>query len=136
MEGFIHTQILSIKELKVSGASSKISEAVSTFQNCVCSTVMVVLFEQLIKGTNSTSPCTRPRVFLLAFLETNPCPTLYPTLCFWKQLRGRGSLIPRPWQAEMFYEVTHCAGYVLANARPHQLRWGDWEVEAACQVFG
>ena len=53
---------------------------------------MVASFEQLIKGTNSNMPCTRPRVFLLAFLETNPCPTLYPTLCFWKQLRGRGIL--------------------------------------------
>ena len=42
--------------------------------------------------TNSTSPCTRPRMFLLVFLETNPWPTLYPTLCFWKQLRGRGIL--------------------------------------------
>ena len=52
----------------------------------------VALFEQLIKGTNSTSPCTRLRMFLLVFLETNPCPTLYPTLCFWKQLRGRGIL--------------------------------------------
>ena len=52
----------------------------------------VASFEQLINGTNSTSPCTRPRVFLLAFLETKPCPTLYPTLCFWKQLRGRGIL--------------------------------------------
>jgi len=57
--------------------------------NCESS---VASFEQLIEGTNSTSPCTRPRVFLLAFLETNPCPTLYPTLCFWKQLRGRGIL--------------------------------------------
>ena len=36
----------------------------------------VVSFEQLIKGTNSTSPCTHPHVFLLAFLETKPCPTL------------------------------------------------------------
>ena len=50
----------------------------------------VVSFKQLIKGTNSTSPCTRSRVFLLGFLGTNPCPTLYPTLCFWKQLRGWG----------------------------------------------
>ena len=55
----------------------------------------LVSFEQLIKGTNSTSPCTHPCVFLLVFLETNPCPTLYPTLCFWKQLRGRGNLHPR-----------------------------------------
>ena len=55
----------------------------------------VVSFEQLIKSTNSTSPCTRPCVFLLAFLETNPCLTLYPTLCFWKQLRGRGILRSR-----------------------------------------
>ena len=58
----------------------------------LCACTQVVSFEQLIKGTNSTSPCTRPRVFLLAFLETNPCPTLYPTLCFWKQLRSRGIL--------------------------------------------
>ena len=35
---------------------------------------------ELIKGTNSTPPCTRPRVFLLTFLETNSCLTLYPTL--------------------------------------------------------
>ena len=39
----------------------------------------VVSFEQLIRGSNCTSSCPRPRVFLLVFLETNPCPTLYPT---------------------------------------------------------
>ena len=42
---------------------------------------LVASFQHLIKGTtcSCTSPCTRPRVFLLAFLETNPCPTLYST---------------------------------------------------------
>ena len=44
--------------------------------------------QQLIKGTNCTSPCPLPCTFLLTFLETNPCPTLYPT--YPKQLRGRG----------------------------------------------
>ena len=28
----------------------------------------------------------------------------------------------------MLRKVTHCAGRVLANARPHQLRWGDREM--------
>ena len=29
----------------------------------------------------------------------------------------------------MFCKVTHCAaGRVSANTRPHQLRWGDWEM--------
>ena len=28
----------------------------------------------------------------------------------------------------MLCKVTHCAGRVSANARPHQLRWGDWEM--------
>ena len=56
----------------------------------------VASIQQLIKGTNCTSalnctsPCTLPHTFLLVFLETNLCTTLYPTLCFWKQLRGRG----------------------------------------------
>ena len=40
----------------------------------------VVSFQQLIPGSKCTSPCTCPRMFLLTFLETNPCPTLYPTL--------------------------------------------------------
>ena len=54
---------------------------------------LIVTKNGRLRGTiYSTTPCTRPRVFLLAFLETNPCPTLYPTLCFWKQLRGRGIL--------------------------------------------
>ena len=36
--------------------------------------------------------------------------------------------------------VTHCAGHLSANARPHQLHWGDREMESAfscteyCQV--
>ena len=28
----------------------------------------------------------------------------------------------------MLCKVTHCAGCVSANTRPHQLRWGDWEM--------
>ena len=28
----------------------------------------------------------------------------------------------------MLYKVTNCAGHVLANTRPHQLHWGDWEM--------
>ena len=39
----------------------------------------VASIEQLIKDTNCTSPCPLPHTFLLALLETNPCPTLYPT---------------------------------------------------------
>ena len=31
----------------------------------------------------------------------------------------------------MLRKVTHCAGRVSANARPHQLRWGDREVGTA-----
>ena len=42
--------------------------------------VSVFSFQQLIKGTDSILPYTYPRVFLQAFLETNLCPTLYPTL--------------------------------------------------------
>ena len=57
-----------------------------------CQTATSLGRASLVRATNQGSPCTRPRVFLLAFLETNPCPTLYPTLCFWKQLRGRGIL--------------------------------------------
>ena len=29
----------------------------------------------------------------------------------------------------MLYQITHCAGHVLAITRPHQLRWGDREME-------
>ena len=32
---------------------------------------------------------------------------------------------------KMLYKVTHCAGHVLANTRPHQLRWGDREMGTA-----
>ena len=31
----------------------------------------------------------------------------------------------------MLCKVTHCAGRVLANTRPHQLRWGDREMGTA-----
>ena len=31
----------------------------------------------------------------------------------------------------MLRKVTHCAGRVSANARPHQLCWGDWEMGTA-----
>ena len=31
----------------------------------------------------------------------------------------------------MLRKVTHCAGHVSANARPHQLRWGDREMGTA-----
>ena len=31
-------------------------------------------------------------------------------------------------QAQMLCKVTHCAGCVLANTRPHQLHLGDWEM--------
>ena len=29
----------------------------------------------------------------------------------------------------MLHKVTHCAGLVLANTRPYQLHWSDWEME-------
>ena len=29
----------------------------------------------------------------------------------------------------MLCKVTHCTGRVLANTRPHQLLWSDWEME-------
>ena len=31
----------------------------------------------------------------------------------------------------MLCKVTHCAGCVSANTRPHQLHWGDWEMGTA-----
>ena len=31
----------------------------------------------------------------------------------------------------MLYKVTHCAGRVSANTRPHQLHWGDREMGTA-----
>ena len=31
----------------------------------------------------------------------------------------------------MLCKVTHCAGHIFANTRPHQLRWGDREVGTA-----
>ena len=31
----------------------------------------------------------------------------------------------------MLRKVTHCAGRISANTRPHQLRWGDWEMGTA-----
>ena len=76
-------------------------------------------FEQLIKATNSTSPCTHPCVFLLVFLETNPCPTLYPTLCFWKQLRGRGILCSRALPSFPNRKATFCTFFnqLCFNAR-------------------
>ena len=50
----------------------------------------VALIQHLMKGTSSTLPCTRPHVFLLAFLETNPCPTLYP-------------MLPQPYTLHLFF---------------------------------
>ena len=34
-------------------------------------------------------------------------------------------------QTQMLCKVTHCAGCVLANTRPHQLRCGNWEMRTA-----
>ena len=34
-------------------------------------------------------------------------------------------------QASMLCKVTHCAGRISANTRPHQLRWGDREMGTA-----
>ena len=31
----------------------------------------------------------------------------------------------------MLCKVTHCVGRVSVNTRPHQLRWGDWEMWTA-----
>ena len=31
----------------------------------------------------------------------------------------------------MLFKVTHCAGCVSPNTRPHQLRWGDREMGTA-----
>ena len=31
----------------------------------------------------------------------------------------------------MLCKVTHCAGHVSANTRPHQLHWGDREMGTA-----
>ena len=31
----------------------------------------------------------------------------------------------------MLHKVTHCAGRVSANTRPHQLHWGDQEMGTA-----
>ena len=50
--------------------------------------VMVPSFQQLIKGTNSTLPCTCPPVVSTGISgnKSLPNPTLYPY--FWKQLKG------------------------------------------------
>ena len=32
-------------------------------------------------------------------------------------------------------QVTHCAGRVSANTRPHQLRWGDREMGTANNIM-
>ena len=34
----------------------------------------------------------------------------------------------------MLCKVTHCAGRISANTRPHQLRWGDWEMGLLCHA--
>jgi len=34
-------------------------------------------------------------------------------------------------QVQILCKVTHCTGHVSANTRPHQLRWGDWEIGTA-----
>ena len=31
----------------------------------------------------------------------------------------------------MLHKITHCAGCISANTRPHQLRWGDREMGTA-----
>ena len=35
----------------------------------------------------------------------------------------------------MLRKVTHCAGHVLANTRPHQLCWDDWEIDSASLYY-
>ena len=34
-------------------------------------------------------------------------------------------------QGQMLCNVTHCMQRILANTRPHQLQWGDWEMGTA-----
>ena len=36
----------------------------------------------------------------------------------------------------MLCKVTHCAGRVSANTRPHQLQWGDQEMGLLSHVVG
>ena len=31
----------------------------------------------------------------------------------------------------MLCKITHCARHILANTRPHQLSWDDWEMGTA-----
>ena len=35
----------------------------------------------------------------------------------------------------MLYNITHCAGHISANTRPHQLRWGDMFLLAIQSFF-
>ena len=31
----------------------------------------------------------------------------------------------------MLCKFTYCAGHISPNTKPHQLRWGDWEMGTA-----
>ena len=50
------------------------SKWILPFTRATMAACAVILFQQLIGGTNCTSPCTLPCMFL----ETYPCLTLYP----------------------------------------------------------
>ena len=104
----------------------------------------VASFEQLIKGTNSTSPCTRPCVFLLAFLETNPCPTLYPTLCFWKQLKCRSILCSQAFnhlqQLHVSWRNTSTSKCIATYSLPRTVsetnqEWNSCQSSSLLRVF-
>ena len=53
---------------------------------------------------------------------------MQPRVFVHEQSTNHISLIKQAW---MLCKVTHCAGRVSANARPHQLRWGDREMGTA-----
>ena len=54
-------------------------------------------------------------------------------ICWWPQNEVYNFHV-HTCMTQMLYKVTHCAVYISANTRPHQLHWGDWEMGTATML--
>ena len=58
---------------------------------------------------------------VLGYMYTCICTCTCTCTCVWKQA------VNSPQTLYRYQTVTRCVGCAVANTRPHQLRWGDWE---------
>ena len=79
--------------------------------------------------------CPKCSINTLVVIASYMCTCAYIHMfCTWRE---ETRLPEYKRQAHMLCKVTHCAGCVLANSKPHQLHLGDWVGDghiAACTL--